>query len=104
MRFALIGYGAMGKLIRSLTEAKGHMIAAVVDETDAVGLQRATQRFVVQHAAIYEVAVRLRRLTGVRTTHPRTARNNAGGPTEIDERLESELVGGVLLLGGDGVP
>jgi len=36
-----------------------------------------------------------RRLTGVRTTHPRTARNNAGGPAEIDERLEGRTVLGV---------
>lgn len=35
MKIALIGYGAMGKLIRTLAEEKGHMIAAVVDETDA---------------------------------------------------------------------
>lgn len=35
MKIALIGYGAMGKLIRSLAEDKGHMIAAVVDEADA---------------------------------------------------------------------
>ncbi|HEX6124439.1 MAG TPA: dihydrodipicolinate reductase C-terminal domain-containing protein [Pyrinomonadaceae bacterium] len=35
MKIALIGYGAMGQLIRSLAEDKGHMIAAVVDEADA---------------------------------------------------------------------
>lgn len=35
MKIALIGYGAMGKLIRALAENKGHMIAAVVDEADA---------------------------------------------------------------------
>ena len=35
MKLALIGYGAMGKLIRSLAEEKGHMITAVVDEADA---------------------------------------------------------------------
>ena len=35
MKIALIGYGAMGKLIRSLAEDKGHIFAAVVDEADA---------------------------------------------------------------------
>jgi 4-hydroxy-tetrahydrodipicolinate reductase len=35
MKIALIGHGAMGKLIRSLAEEKGHTIAAVVDEDDA---------------------------------------------------------------------
>ncbi|HEX6280347.1 MAG TPA: dihydrodipicolinate reductase C-terminal domain-containing protein [Pyrinomonadaceae bacterium] len=35
MKIALIGYGAMGKLIRELAEDKGHLIVAVVDETDA---------------------------------------------------------------------
>ncbi|HEY4607122.1 MAG TPA: DNA-formamidopyrimidine glycosylase family protein, partial [Acidimicrobiia bacterium] len=27
-------------------------------------------------------------LTGVRTSHPRTARHNSGGPGEVDSRLE----------------
>ncbi|MGH8949766.1 MAG: bifunctional DNA-formamidopyrimidine glycosylase/DNA-(apurinic or apyrimidinic site) lyase, partial [Acidimicrobiia bacterium] len=36
-----------------------------------------------------------RRLIQVRTTHPRTARHNAGGPSEIDERLQGRLVLGV---------
>lgn len=35
MKIALIGYGAMGKLIRTLAEEKGHEIAVVVDDTDA---------------------------------------------------------------------
>lgn len=35
MKIALIGYGAMGKLIRTLAEGKGHEIAAVIDESDA---------------------------------------------------------------------
>jgi len=35
MKIALIGYGAMGKLIRTLAEKKGHMIAVVIDEADA---------------------------------------------------------------------
>lgn len=35
MKIALIGYGAMGKLIRTLAEEKGHKIAAVIDDADA---------------------------------------------------------------------
>jgi len=35
MRITLIGHGAMGKLIRSLAEEKGHVIAAVIDEGEA---------------------------------------------------------------------
>jgi 4-hydroxy-tetrahydrodipicolinate reductase len=34
MKLALIGYGAMGKLIRTLAEEKGYEIAAVVAEAD----------------------------------------------------------------------
>jgi 4-hydroxy-tetrahydrodipicolinate reductase len=35
MKLALIGYGAMGKLIRTLAEEKGHEITAVIDDGDA---------------------------------------------------------------------
>lgn len=35
MKIALIGYGAMGKLIRRLAEEKGHEIAVVVTDADA---------------------------------------------------------------------
>ncbi|MET0753100.1 MAG: dihydrodipicolinate reductase C-terminal domain-containing protein [Pyrinomonadaceae bacterium] len=35
MKIALIGYGAMGKLIKTLAENKNHQIAIIVDETDA---------------------------------------------------------------------
>lgn len=35
MKIALIGYGAMGKLIRASAENKSHEIAVVVDESDA---------------------------------------------------------------------
>lgn len=35
MKLALIGYGAMGKLIHSLAENKNHEIAVIIDETDA---------------------------------------------------------------------
>lgn len=35
MKIALIGFGAMGKLIKSLAENKKHEIAVVIDESDA---------------------------------------------------------------------
>lgn len=35
MRIALIGYGAMGRLIKTLAQEKGHEIAVIIDETDA---------------------------------------------------------------------
>ncbi len=34
MKIALIGYGAMGKLIRALVEEKGHDVAVVIDHGD----------------------------------------------------------------------
>lgn len=35
MKIALIGYGAMGKLIKTLSEEKNHEIAVIIDENDA---------------------------------------------------------------------
>src|SRR5688572_26263666 len=35
MKIALIGYGAMGKLIERLAREKGYEIAVVIDEADA---------------------------------------------------------------------
>jgi 4-hydroxy-tetrahydrodipicolinate reductase len=35
MKIAIIGYGAMGKLIKTLAENKNHEIAVVIDEADA---------------------------------------------------------------------
>lgn len=35
MKIALIGYGAMGKLIETLAENKSHEIAVIIDESDA---------------------------------------------------------------------
>jgi len=35
MKIALIGFGAMGKLIKTLAENKNHEIAVVIDESDA---------------------------------------------------------------------
>lgn len=34
MKIAIIGYGAMGKLIRKLAEEKGHEISVVIDDAD----------------------------------------------------------------------
>ncbi len=38
MKIALIGYGAMGKLIKTLAEGKGHEIAVIIDDKGAAGL------------------------------------------------------------------
>jgi len=35
MKIGLIGFGAMGKLIRTLAEEKGHEIVVVIDDADA---------------------------------------------------------------------
>lgn len=35
MKIALIGYGAMGKLIKTLAENKNHEVAVIIDESDA---------------------------------------------------------------------
>ena len=35
MKIALVGYGAMGKLIKTLAENKNHEIAVIIDEADA---------------------------------------------------------------------
>lgn len=35
MKIALIGYGAMGKLIRTMAKEKGHEVAVVIHESDA---------------------------------------------------------------------
>ena len=53
MKIALIGYGAMGKLIRALAEEKGHEIAVVIDDADA-GLSAAEMS---QKLARSEVAI-----------------------------------------------
>ncbi len=53
MKIALIGYGAMGKLIRTLAEEKAHTIAVVIDDS-AAGLSAAdlSQKFTDVDAAI----------------------------------------------------
>ncbi len=35
MKIALIGYGAMGKLIKTLAEEKGHDVGVIIDDADA---------------------------------------------------------------------
>lgn len=63
MKIALIGYGAMGKLIRTLAEEKGHEIAVVIDDANA-GLSAAelSQKLAGCDAAIdFSVAEAVRR-------------------------------------------
>jgi 4-hydroxy-tetrahydrodipicolinate reductase len=50
MKIALIGYGAMGMLIRTLAENKSHEIAVVIDESDA-GLSAQELAGKLKHAA-----------------------------------------------------
>ena len=73
MKIALIGYGAMGKLIRTLAEEKGHEIGVVIDDAEA-GLSAAelSQKLAGSNAVIdFSVAEAVRRnveacvLTGV---------------------------------------
>ncbi len=53
MKIALIGYGAMGKLIESLAKNKNHEIVAVVDEADAdVPTEELAEKLKVADAAI----------------------------------------------------
>lgn len=53
MKIALIGYGAMGKLIRTLAEEKSHEIAVVIDESDAnLSIEELAKKLKVAHTAI----------------------------------------------------
>ncbi|CAN5241460.1 4-hydroxy-tetrahydrodipicolinate reductase [soil metagenome] len=53
MKIALIGYGAMGKLIRALAENKNHEIAVVIDEADAnLSAERLAEKLKVADVAI----------------------------------------------------
>lgn len=66
MKIALIGYGAMGKLIRTLAEEKGHEIAVVVDDAE-LGLSAVdlSQKLVGCDAAIdFSSAEAVRRNVG----------------------------------------
>jgi len=90
MKLALIGYGAMGKLIRTLAEEKGNEITAVIDDADA-GLsaaELAAKLTDVEVAIDFTVAVAVRRnvegclLAGVPLVEGTTGWN--------DERAEVE--------------
>jgi len=53
MKIALIGYGAMGKLIETLAENKTHEIAVVIDEADAnLSAERLAEKLRGVNAAI----------------------------------------------------
>ena len=53
MRIALIGYGKMGKLVKTLAEAKGHEVAAVVNEAHAgLPAEQLVEKLSVAEAAI----------------------------------------------------
>lgn len=53
MKIALIGYGAMGKLIRASAENKSHKIVVVVDETDArLSAEELAEKLKIADAAI----------------------------------------------------
>lgn len=53
MKIALIGYGAMGKLIRTLAENKNHEIAVIIDEADAnLSAERFAEKLAGADAAI----------------------------------------------------
>jgi 4-hydroxy-tetrahydrodipicolinate reductase len=53
MKIALIGYGAMGKLIRTLAENKNHEIAVVIDEADAeLSVEELAEKLKVAEVAI----------------------------------------------------
>ena len=53
MRIALIGYGKMGKLVKTLAEAKGHEVAVVVNEAHAgLPAEQLVEKLSVAEAAI----------------------------------------------------
>ena len=63
MKIALIGFGAMGKLIKTLAEDKNHEIAVVVDESDAaLSVEELAEKLKVADAAIdFSVAAAVER-------------------------------------------
>lgn len=63
MKIALIGYGAMGKLIRSLAENKNHEIPVIIDEADAdLSARELAEKLKVIDAAIdFSVAAAVER-------------------------------------------
>lgn len=53
MKIALIGYGAMGKLIRTLAENRNHEITVVIDESDAnLSVEELSEKLKAANAAI----------------------------------------------------
>lgn len=53
MKIALIGYGAMGKLIKTLAEEKNHEITVIIDEKDAeISAERLAEKLMGIDAAI----------------------------------------------------
>lgn len=53
MKIALIGYGAMGKLIRTLAENKSHEITVVIDASDAnLSAEKLAEKLKIADAAI----------------------------------------------------
>ena len=63
MKIALIGYGAMGKIIRTLAENKTHEIAVIIDEADAdLSAERLAERLRgVESAIDFSTAEAVRR-------------------------------------------
>ena len=105
MKIALIGYGAMGKLIRILTEEKEHEIAAVIDDADA-GLSAAelSQKLIGCDAAIdFTTAEAVRRsveacvLAGVPLVEGTTGWNDQR--SEIERHVREGL--GAMVFGAN---
>ena len=63
MKIALIGYGAMGKLIEALAENKNHEVAVIIDERDAnVSAKRLAEKLKAADVAIdFSVAEAVKR-------------------------------------------
>ncbi len=63
MKIALIGYGAMGKLIETLAEEKNHEITVIIDEKDAeISAEKLAEKLKGADAAIdFSVAKAVRR-------------------------------------------
>jgi len=105
MKIALIGYGAMGKLIRTLAEEKGHEIAVVIDEADAdLSADELSRKLAGCNAAIdFSVAEAVRRnleacvLAGVPLVEGTTGWN--AERTEIERHVRENL--GSMVFGAN---
>ena len=105
MKLALIGYGAMGKLIRQLAEHRGHEIAAVVDSAD----DRAITRALAEKVGQADVAIDFSTADAVRRnievcllTRIPLVEGTTGWNTQLDS--VEELVrreGGALIYGAN---